>query len=227
MVLREALPTLKRRWLRYGIVSSSLRSFRVLTLSIVVCMTVRQSYRATIYSASKAIFPGTNTVWTQTLPQHFAVVRMILCSWKITIPCLSFSIQQDAISTRARRFHLHQSHLLYFLRRMALPFIFPIIYAVHPPFLTQDTQRPPSRFRVLVSCHRFIKQHLPTMRMRSRRRMRVLQFHIPQTLIRQESVLQLVLQLWRQPQRRNRESASVAIGKIVIIELRIWTTWSR
>lgn len=177
-------------------------------------------------------------VWGQSLPQLFALVRMILCSWMTRIPCFQFDFQEDAMPSRTRRFHLHWSHLLDTLWRMVLPLMFPSFYAVRLPLSTQDYHRPPSKLDALVSCHRFIKRYLSTMRMRSRRRMRVLQHHIfsnvvdtlrswdsiPQALIRHWSVLRALLQPWCQPQRGNREHASVAIGKGVVTKLRAWMT---
>lgn len=179
-------------------------------------------------------------VWRRTFAQRFALVRMILYSWMTTIPCLSFRIQEDRITSRPRQVHPHLSHLLISLWTMTLPLTYSLICAAHLPRSTQNNHHPPSKFDMLVSCHRFIRQHLPTVRKRSTRYMRVLQSHIlfghipethhnwdplQQALTRQSSVLQSVLQLWRQPQRRNRENASVATGKAVITKLRVWMIW--
>lgn len=154
---------------------------------------------------------------------------MILCSWMTTIRCLSFRIQEDAIASRARRLHPHLSRLLNSLWRMTLPLMCSIIYAAPLPRSIQDNNHPPGKIDALMSCHRFIRQHLPTVRMRSIRCMRVLQSHIwdylPQALTRQSPVLQTFPRPWRQPQRRNQEHASVAIGKAVITKLRVWMIW--
>lgn len=154
-----------------------------------------------------------------------------------TILCLSFHIQGDTTPIWTQQFHLHWRRLLDSLSRMTIPLACPIICAAHLPHSTLDHHHPPSVSEVLMSCHRFIRQHLPMVRMRSRRCMRVLQFHIlfdhipgtlhswgllPQALIRHLSILQIFLRPRRQHQQRKQESAPVAIGKIVITKLRMW-----
>lgn len=177
------------------------------------------------------------TIWPRTLSQHSALVRMILRSWITTIPCLSFNTQGETTPIWTRQSHLHWGRLLDFSSRMTISLICPIIYAAHLPHSTLDPHHPPSVSDVLMSCHRFIRQHLPMVRMRSRRCLIVLQFHIlfdhipgtfhswgllPKALIRHLSILQIFLQLRRQHQQRKLESAPVAIGKIVITKLRMW-----
>lgn len=163
------------------------------------------------------------------MPQLFELVRMILCSWMTTIPYLSFKIREDAMPSQTRRFHLHQSHLLDILWRMTLLLTCPNFYATHLPRSTQDYHLPPSKSDALVSCHRFIRRHLPTVRMRSRRCMRVLQFHIlfshipdptrswgslQQASIRHSSVLQIFLKPWCQPQQRNENAQALQLERL-------------